>query len=57
MSTQAAYDWLLDNVGSPFDSDNDGDVDGRDLAAYAAIATGGDLAAVAYSFDRSVSHL
>lgn len=57
LNTQAAYDWLLDNVGSPFDSDNDGDVDGRDLAAYAAIATGGDLAAVAYSFDRSVSQL
>ena len=47
-----AYDWLLANVGSPFDGDGDGDTDGKDLAAYAA-APGGDLAAFAYGFGRS----
>lgn len=52
LDVMAAYDWLLDNVGSPFDGDDDGDTDGKDLAAYLAVTPNGDLAAFAYSFGR-----
>ena len=55
LNAMAAYDWLLTHVGSPFDSNGDGDVDGRDLAAYASAAISGDLAAFAYGYGRSVT--
>ena len=52
LDVMAAYDWLLANVGSPFDGDDDGDTDGKDLAVYLAVTPNGDLAAFAYSFGR-----
>ncbi len=55
LNAMSAYDWLLTHVGSPFDSDGDGDVDGNDLAVYSAAATNGYLAAFAYGFGRNAS--
>jgi len=55
LNAMSAYDWLLTHVGSPFDSDGDGDVDGNDLAVYSAAATSENLAAFAYGFGRNAS--